>query len=94
MIDISSEKLVALNDAPKLLPDRPSLCTLWRWRTKGVRGRRLESITIGGKVYTSVEALARFAEQHGGNDAPSIRSPSKREREISKAEAALAAAGI
>jgi hypothetical protein len=94
MIDVQSETLLTLTDAAKRLPNRPSVCTLWRWRTRGIRGRRLESIAIGGMVYTSVEALARFAEQHGGNDSPSIRSPAKREKEIARAEAALAAAGI
>lgn len=94
MVDVANETLLTLADAAKRLPNRPSLCTLWRWRKRGVRGRRLESVTIGGLVYTSVEALARFAEQHGGIEAPSIRSPAKREKEIARAEAALEAAGI
>jgi Protein of unknown function (DUF1580) len=94
MIDITTEKLVRLADASKIFPDRPAITTLWRWRTKGARGRRLESVVIGGKVYTSVEAIARFAEQQGGIDAPSIRSPAKREKEIARADAVLAAAGI
>ena len=85
---------LTLTEAAKLLPDRPSTATLWRWRTEGVRGRRLESVVIGGKVYVSREAIARFAEQHGGIEPPSIRSPAKREKEIARAEAALAAAGI
>lgn len=94
MIDVASETLLTLPDASKRLPNRPSLCTLWRWRNKGVRGRRLESVTIGGLVYTSLEALARFALQNGADNAPTIRSPAKREREIRRAEAALAAKGI
>jgi hypothetical protein len=94
MIDVQTETLLSLSDAAKRLPNRPSVCTLWRWRTKGVRGRRLESVTIGGLVFTSLEALARFAEQHGGIDVIDIRSPARREKEISRAEAALTAAGI
>jgi hypothetical protein len=94
MIDPQTETLISLADAAKRLPSRPSVCTIWRWRTKGVRGRRLESVAVGGFVFTSVEALARFFEQHGGNDAPAIRSPAKREKEIARAEASLAAAGI
>jgi hypothetical protein len=66
MIDVATERLVTLTQAAKLLPDCPSVCTLWRWRTRGAGGRRLESVLLGGKVYTSVEALQRFALQYGG----------------------------
>jgi hypothetical protein len=94
MIDIQSEQLLTLADAAKLLPDRPSVCTLWRWRTRGARGRKLESIALSGKVYTSVEALQRFAAQQGGGSKPTLRSPAARERAIRTAEAELAKAGI
>ncbi len=90
MIDIADEKLVTLAEAAKLLPDCPSAATLWRWRTKGARGRRLESITLGGKVYTSVEAIQRFCHQQGGaTEELVVRSPRQRERAIAAAEAEL-----
>lgn len=94
MIDISSEELLTLAQASRLLPGRPSVATLWRWRHRGVGGRRLETVVIGGRPYTSKEALQRFARQLGGNDTPTIRSPARRERAIRKAEAELNAAGI
>jgi Protein of unknown function (DUF1580) len=93
MIDISTEQLLTLSEAAALLPGKPSIATLWRWRTKGARGRRLESITLGAKVYTSVEALARFAQQQGGADTAATRSPARREKEIRRAEVELEKAG-
>lgn len=94
MIDIRTEKLISMPQAAALFPNRPSLCALWRWRTRGVRGRKLESVVIGGTPYTSVEALQRFAAQSGGTDAPAIRTPAARERAIAKAERELSEAGI
>ena len=94
MIDITTEKLLTLAEAAALLPGRPSTATIWRWRTKGTCGRKLESIALGGKVLTSAEALQRFAQQLGGANNPAVRSPAQREREIRKAEAELKRAGI
>ena len=94
MIDISSEKLLTLAEAAAILPGRPSLCTLWRWRIRGVKGRKLESIAVGGKTYTSVEALQGFAVQYGGDNVPRIRTPKQRERDILRAEKYLRDAGV
>ena len=94
MIDVTTEQLLTLPQAAATLPGNPSVATMWRWRVKGARGRRLESVVLGGKVYTSREALQRFAHQQGGNDAPSIRSPRRRERDIAAAEKELTDAGI
>ena len=95
MIDISTESLRTLTQAAKLFPDRPSTTTMWRWTTKGVRGRILETVTLGGKVYTSLEALQRFSVSHGGTAPQSThRSPTARERAIAQAERELSEAGI
>ncbi len=93
-IDLRNDSLISLGEASARLPGRPSLCTIWRWRLRGVRGRKLESVVIGGTPYTSVEALERFAQHQGGTDSPSIRTPAARERAIAKAEQELADAGI
>lgn len=93
-IDIQHEQLITMPQAAAMLPGRPSLCALWRWRTRGCGGRCLESVIIGGTPYTSVEALARFARQEGGADPPSVRSPKRRDRDIARAEKELADAGI
>jgi hypothetical protein len=95
MIDIKSESLLTLAQAAAMLPGKPSLCALWRWRKKGIRGRQLESVVIGGKVYTSVEALARFAQQQGSADGPkTTRTLNQSQRAIDAAERELQKAGV
>lgn len=94
MIDLASEQVIPLTQAARLLPSRPSTATLWRWMQKGARGRKLETCIIGGRRYTSVEALQRFTEQTG-DDQPhvTVRTPAQRERAIQKAEKELESAG-
>src|SRR5262245_27081454 len=64
MIDIKCEQLLSIADACKSLPQRRgrpiSFSTVWRWMRRGVRGVRLESMPVGGVLFTSSEALARF----------------------------------
>jgi hypothetical protein len=94
MIDLTAERLLTLSEAAALLPGHPSIATLWRWRTKGIRGRRLETVIVGSRPYTTVEALQRFADQRGGADFQPIRSPKQRDRAIAAAEHELRQAGI
>lgn len=91
-IDLS-EHLLTLPEASREIPKRPHTATLYRWGTRGCGGRRLEIIKIGSTVYTSREALARFA-QPIGSDAQPIRTPARREREVVAAEKELAGMGI
>jgi uncharacterized protein DUF1580 len=70
--------------------------TLHRWRLRGVRGVRLETIVIGGLRYTSAEALERFVAATtaaaDGTPAPAIRTSRQRETAIAAAERELASA--
>lgn len=64
---VHEETTIPLQEAPNHLPRdangrRVHYSTLFRWRHRGVRGKRLETFTRGGRVYTSLEALARFLE--------------------------------
>ena len=60
-IDTKSENLIPFNAARAHIPGRrPNLSTLHRWRLHGVRGRRLETTLIGGRRFTSEEAIQRF----------------------------------
>lgn len=63
--NMNEEELVPLKEASRLLPKRNGkrthYSTLFRWATKGAKGRKLESIMIGGVRYTSKEALGRFS---------------------------------
>jgi hypothetical protein len=65
VIDISKEKLQSLAALARTLPPgrlgrgvHPS--TLTRWARRGLRGIRLETIQAGGRMCSSLEALARF----------------------------------
>ncbi len=60
MIDTESETLFPLARGSREIQSRPSTATLWRWALRGVRGVTLESLVIGGRRYTSREAVARF----------------------------------
>ena len=68
MIDISSETVLPLREAAKLLPRRRQgrpvhASTLHRWASRGIKGVRLETIRIGGVRCTSPPALQRFFDQ-------------------------------
>lgn len=63
-IDLRRETAITLADVAHHVPKRRGgkihYSTIFRWVTKGVRGRVLQSIMIGGVRYTTVEALERF----------------------------------
>ena len=60
MSDAPFSNLLSLAQAARSLPGRPSPSTLWRWRSRGIGGVRLETVMIGGRRYVSREALERF----------------------------------
>lgn len=73
MIDIHKETLLSIFQVTRLVPPTREgrathSSTVIRWILRGVRGRRLEAVRIGGNWYTSVEALARFAEPAPAGD--------------------------
>jgi hypothetical protein len=55
-------ELLSLAEAARLLPKAPNPATLWRWRTKGIRGVRLKTVLVGGRRYVSRAALNRFIQ--------------------------------
>lgn len=91
-IEISSETLLTVPQAAQRLPGQPHISSLHRWRSHGVRGVKLETVLIGGRRFTSVEALERFAARTTaaaeGQPLP-IRSSKERERAIQRAEKGL-----
>lgn len=67
---------------------RPNRSTIFRWKTRGCRGRKLRTYRIGGRVCTTVEALLEFFDD--GDDAASVATvPTD-----SAVDAYLAAEGI
>jgi hypothetical protein len=93
MIDHENEHLLSMTAAAKLLPGRPNVATLWRWRTAGCRGHRLETILFGGRRYTSREAISRFLAAINGEPIRS-QTPRERQRAIDRAEKRAAAMGV
>ena len=97
MIDVSSEILLAFPETASTLPSRPHLSTIHRWRLRGVYGVKLETVMVGGRRYTSREALQRFAAATtaaaSGEPVPH-RTNRQRQREIAKAEQELSEARI
>jgi Protein of unknown function (DUF1580). len=61
--ELAQETLVPINQAGAKFPYHVGRTALERWMRDGVRGVRLESILIGSRRFTSVEAIARFVEQ-------------------------------
>ncbi len=59
-IDLHKEHLVSLSEARAIIPGRPALCTVFRWTLRGIRNVRLESCLVGGKRFSSIEAVDRF----------------------------------
>ena len=62
---ILSENIVSISEArvelQKLTNKRHDKATICRWIHKGVGGVRLDGIKLGNALYTSLEALNRFA---------------------------------
>ncbi|HZU37723.1 MAG TPA: DUF1580 domain-containing protein [Gemmataceae bacterium] len=105
------EVLLPLRDVTRLpwIPGRRpgkklSFPTVWRWATKGLRGKdktviRLETCRVGGMLCTSELAVRRFFEaltEHDPNIAPAMipRSPAARARASARAAKILESKGI
>ena len=67
MIKFDSEKLISLTAAARIVPKRrgraTAVSTIYRWANRGIGGRRLETLRIGGATFTSIEALQRFFDK-------------------------------
>lgn len=100
MIDLQHEQLVPIRMVPKLLPRHPNgkrlhISAVYRWMERGRKGVHLEWIKIGGRRYTSREALQRFSEacteaEQGSRLEPNGRMTTRqRKREAEKARKAV-----
>jgi hypothetical protein len=99
MIDISSEDVFPLNQAPRHLPKRrkgkrAAISTPYRWAQRGLRGVRLETIQVGNTKCTSLQALQRFFDRLTEVAGSSPSSPSECQRDAEAAEAELASEGL
>ena len=98
MIDVEAETLIQFPDARTAFHDdkRHSLASLHRWRLKGIRGVKLETVLICGLRYTSKEAISRFIAAQNADDVPAAPaiSPTQRRRQAQAAQRALQEAGL
>lgn len=66
MIEIHKEDLIPLREAPNHLPLRRGkqihFSTVYRWATRGARGRILPTRMVGGVLYTTLSELSQFVE--------------------------------
>lgn len=98
---------ITLTQATKRIPGRPDCSTVWRWVHKGVRaadGTRvyLKAWRYGGRLFTSVEEVERFAEilaerdreHYRQRDEDRLPSSAERRREIGDVKRKSAEAGI
>lgn len=88
---IVDETLIPLTEAAKEIPGTPSLNSIFRWASKGARGRVLESVLVGGRRFTSREAIRRFIAPSpsrnpgsGGFSPPSGWNDKRADRELTR----------
>ncbi len=94
MSSVFQQKLISIKQATKVIPTRPHKSTIFRWIERGCRGKKLESWTIGGQRFTSVEALETFFSATN-NRSPEASLPSKsRQSAIESAELELKEFGL
>jgi len=84
MIDLATETLVPIPEAPKLLPPKRSgkllhASAIYRWTSKGLRGHILESVQVGNVRYTSLPALHRFFSNLARSPQPAVTAPPGRQ---------------
>ena len=94
MIDASTESLIPFQQAGRHIPGNPSVCTLHRWRLKGVRGAKLETLLVGGIRFTSKEAIERFIAAQNACELPPAITPQQRARQSATARRVLEDMGI
>ena len=90
--DYSSETTIPFSKAAGHIPGRPHVSTLHRWRLDGVRGAKLETFLVGGRRFTTQEAIARFlGHLNGTAPTPTERQERGREQRVARARAELRA---
>ena len=70
MAPLPAHALMSFRKAGALFPEafRPTLATLYRYANVGCRGRKLKTVRIGGRRFTSVEYVAEFLAPDDGPD--------------------------
>ena len=100
MIDVQ-EQLIELSVLPGHLPRKKGkkihISTIHRWRARGIRGHKLETILVGGVRYTSLEAVNRFLQRTTSAADNCIQTdvcPAEFDTELSNVESELERLGL
>lgn len=109
--ELDEGRLLTFSEAAKYIGRRfpgrrggrgPNVSTLHRWASRGIRGIRLEVVSVGGTRAVTVAALNRFFGRLAGRDpardSATVPAPAagraNRDRRVAAAEKALSRAGI
>ena len=80
---------------PRKQGRRPHISACFRWASRGLRGHRLETARVFGVISTTASAIHRFnARLNGIESNTNVRTPSRRAKELARAERELTAAGL
>lgn len=102
-IDIQTETVIGIGaGCREFPPDGIADATMARYIQKGVKIKatgefvKLETIKIGGRRYTSKQAIARFIAAQNVDEVPAAPaiSPTQRRRQAQAAQRALQEAGL
>ena len=69
---MDTDLYLSLRDAAREIPSRPHINTLRRWILRGSRGRKLEAKMIGGRWFTTRDAIKRFLENPRVSSYPTV----------------------
>jgi hypothetical protein len=96
-IDFETQRILWFKKLPavweKLFGWRPHQSATQRWRIRGVRGIRIPTIVVAGRVFTSVEAIRWWVEATS-NTAPKLNAEASAAPAKSADKALLSEAGI
>jgi hypothetical protein len=89
---LASEPRISFSDLARR--EGVHVSTVWRWALCGIRGQKLESLSIGGRKFTSTFAFERWLAAINGEPTASGPTPRQRDRVLDAAESKAARLGI
>ncbi len=102
-IDFAAETVITIGEGCRSFPPNGvSDATMARWVQKGVVVKatgsvvKLETAVIGGRRFTSKEAVARFIARQNPDQSPAapVITPAQRRRQSAAAQQALQESGV
>jgi hypothetical protein len=82
-VSMVSSNLISLREAANSIPSRPHINSVRRWILKGARGKKLDAKQVGGRWFTTHEAVQEFVDAPANVISPG-RQLSASQREASE----------